>query len=258
MKHIAMLSGGRDSTAMVVEMLKRGQHLDYVIFTDTGVEFPDMYSYIDEVDKYLSVTYGINITRVSHKRGETFEDWCFGKVTRGKRKGMVRGLPMVTQPCYWKRESKVYPFEKFLKDNNIKEYVQYIGYTYSERKRAQVKDTNQKFPLIDYKMCEADVDKTLDEINLINPLYENFERTGCYFCPYQKLRGFYLLWKLHKDRWDYMVDIEQRLFSYEDRGQKVINSQWNIRYTMMEMERAFESGDILFEVEAPNACECAI
>lgn len=258
MKHIAMLSGGRDSTDMVVEMLSRGMPLDYIIFTDTKEEFSEMYEYLDEVDAWLMGNFGMKITRLEHKRGETFEDWCFGKVKSGPRKGMIRGVPMVTQPCYWKRESKVRPFEKFLKDNAITEYTQYIGYTYSERKRANVKDQNQRFPLIEFKMCEADVDESLGSIGLVNPLYENFERTGCYFCPYQKIRGFYLLWKLHKENWDYMVDVEQRLFSYEDRGQPVVNSQWNIRYTMMEMERAFESGEILFDVEAPKACECAV
>ena len=257
MKHIAMLSGGQDSTFMVFEMLDAGMPLDYVILTDTGVEFPEMYEYIKKVDQRLRER-GLELTVLQHKRGETFEDWCFGKVTRGKREGMIRGLPMVTQPCYWKRESKVYPFDKFLKDNGIGEYIQYIGYTYSERKRAQVKDTNQRFLLIEMKKCEADAAKKLAELDLVNPLYENFERTGCYFCPYQKVRGFFLLWKLHKERWDYMVDVEQRLNAYDDRGQKVLNTQWNIRYSMMEMERAFESGEMLFEVEAPQACECAV
>ena len=31
---------------------------------------------------------------------------------------------------------------------------------------------------------------------------------------------------------------------------------WNIRYSIDEMERAFISGEILFEVESPIACEC--
>ena len=150
-----MISGGRDSTAMVIEMLGRGMPLDYVIFTDTGSEFPEMYKYLDSVDEYLADNCGMRITRLTHKRGEVFEDWCFGKVTKGKREGVIRGLPMVTQPCYWKRESKVRPFEKFLKDGNITEYTQYIGYTYSERKRAKVKDSRQRFPLIELKMCES-------------------------------------------------------------------------------------------------------
>lgn len=112
--------------------------------------------------------------------------------------------------------------------------------------------------MIELKKCEADVDKKLLELNLVNPLYKNFERTGCYFCPYQKVRGYYLLWKLHKKSWNYMVDVEQRLNAFDDRDQSVVNTQWNIRYSMMELERAFESGEKLFDVEAPKACECSV
>jgi 3'-phosphoadenosine 5'-phosphosulfate sulfotransferase (PAPS reductase)/FAD synthetase len=257
-KHIAMLSGGRDSTAMVFAMIENNIPLDYVIFTDTGHEFMEMYEYIDKVESRINEISSIKFIRTKHKRGEKFEDWCFGEVKSGKRKGAIRGLPMVTQPCYWKRESKVYPFEKFLKDNSITEYTQYIGYTYSERKRAQVKDKKQRFPLIEMKMCEADVDKLLERIDLVNPLYDYFERTGCAMCPYQKIRGYYLLWLKFNEKWEWMKSVEHKLMKMEDDGINVINSQWNIRYTLDELEAMFESGEIAHDVEAPKACECEI
>lgn len=37
-KYIASWSGGKDSTYMVDELLKRGEPLDEVIFCDTGFE----------------------------------------------------------------------------------------------------------------------------------------------------------------------------------------------------------------------------
>ena len=49
----ANLSGGRDSSAMVVKYLESGNTLDYVIFCDTGFEFEEMYEYIDKLDLYL-------------------------------------------------------------------------------------------------------------------------------------------------------------------------------------------------------------
>ena len=263
MKHIAMLSGGRDSTSMVFQMLERGLPLDYIIFTNTQSEFPEMYTYLyNDVSKKLR-KYGKELTVLHHKRGDTFETWCFGRIASGARKGMIRGLPMVTQPCYWKRESKVRPFEKFLKDNDIDDYVQYIGYTYSERKRAKVKDKRQQFPLIDFEMCEADVDRHLKKINLVNPLYQWFERTGCYFCPYQRIRGFYVIWKKYPTQWEYMKNVERRLNALDTKPDtiwegdiQVLNPQWNIRYSIDELERAFQNGTILHEVESPIACEC--
>lgn len=259
MEHIAKLSGGRDSTAMVFYMLENNMPLDYIIFSDTGQEFEQMYEYLDLVDARLMRDYGIKITKLGHKRGDTFEDWVFGKLSRGKLKGYVRGLPHTIQKCYWQRESKSIPVDAWMKENNIGEHTIYIGYTNSEKKRATAnKSTNQRYPLIENKMCEADVDLLLERIGLINPLYAYFDRTGCAMCPYQKIRGYYLLWLKFNSKWEWMKTVEHKLMEIEDSGQKVINSQWNIRYSLDELEQSFESGEILFEVEAPKACECEI
>lgn len=258
MKHIAKLSGGRDSTAMVFYMIENNIPLDYIIFSDTGEEFPEMYEYLKLVETKLN-SLGYKLITLSHKRGESFEDWVFGTLNRGKKKGFVRGLPHVIQKCYWQRESKSNPVEEWLKNNNISEYTLYIGYTYSERKRAKSnKSTNQIYPLIDAKICESEIDMRLKKLNLINPLYNFFERTGCAMCPYQKLRGFFIIWLKFNEKWKWMVDVETKLKNIEDSGRNVINSQWNIRYSIFELERAFKSGEILFEVEAPSACECKI
>jgi len=167
---------------------------------------------------------------------------------------MIRGLPMITVPCFWKRDSKVRPFEYFLKENNISEYTQYIGYTYSERKRANVKDENQRFPLVDFKMCEADVDRLLKSVDLINPLYEKFSRTGCYFCPYMSNRAFYLVNKFHVHEWAEMKALEQSL----DKNENCINPQWHIKYSLSEIEQLIEQGNWQFNDQAENSCECQI
>lgn len=58
---VANLSGGRDSTAMVIRWLELGNDLDYILFCDTGLEFKEMYNYIDkEVSEYLSQKQIIN------------------------------------------------------------------------------------------------------------------------------------------------------------------------------------------------------
>ncbi|GAI98610.1 unnamed protein product, partial [marine sediment metagenome] len=40
MKYIASFSGGKDSTAMLLRLIKEGWPLDEVVFFDTGWEFP--------------------------------------------------------------------------------------------------------------------------------------------------------------------------------------------------------------------------
>lgn len=46
MKHIVSFSGGKDSTLMLILMLKKGMPIDDIIFADTGMEFRELYDYI--------------------------------------------------------------------------------------------------------------------------------------------------------------------------------------------------------------------
>lgn len=52
MKHIVKFSGGKDSTAMLLMMLERGLPVDEIIFCDTGLEYPEVYEHIKEVEKF--------------------------------------------------------------------------------------------------------------------------------------------------------------------------------------------------------------
>ena len=54
-------SGGKDSTAMLLMMLEKGMPVDEIIFCDTGMEFPEVYQHIKQVEKYI----GRKITRLS-------------------------------------------------------------------------------------------------------------------------------------------------------------------------------------------------
>ena len=53
-KHIVSFSGGKDSTAMLLMMLEKGLQIDDIVFTDTGVEFPEMYEHIEKVEQYIN------------------------------------------------------------------------------------------------------------------------------------------------------------------------------------------------------------
>lgn len=41
--HAVSLSGGKDSTAMLLLMIERNMPIDMVLYADTGMEFPEMY-----------------------------------------------------------------------------------------------------------------------------------------------------------------------------------------------------------------------
>ena len=47
--HIVSLSGGKDSTAMLLLMVEKGLPIDMVITADTGMEFPEMKEHLDNI-----------------------------------------------------------------------------------------------------------------------------------------------------------------------------------------------------------------
>ncbi len=51
--HVISLSGGKDSTAMLLRMLDEGWPVDLILFCDTGIEFEAMYRHIDKLEKYI-------------------------------------------------------------------------------------------------------------------------------------------------------------------------------------------------------------
>lgn len=63
----ANLSGGRDSSAMIIKWLESNNPLDYIIFCDTKYEFKEMYEYLDKLDEYLKRKFNKSITRLENK-----------------------------------------------------------------------------------------------------------------------------------------------------------------------------------------------
>ena len=53
--HVVSLSGGKDSTAMLIMMLERGLPVDEVVWFDTGWEFPAMVGHIGKVEAETGV-----------------------------------------------------------------------------------------------------------------------------------------------------------------------------------------------------------
>lgn len=65
--HVVSLSGGKDSTAMLLRMLEEGMPVDIILFCDTGMEFEGLYQHIEKLENYI----GRSITRL--KSDQSFE-----------------------------------------------------------------------------------------------------------------------------------------------------------------------------------------
>lgn len=256
------MSGGRDSTAMVVKWLESGEKLDYIIFCDTGFEFPEMYEYIEKIDNYLQKNFNKSITILNpHGKKNNddnytiFENWAFFKpISRGEKKGRLRGLPMIVGKDFCTRETKIAPTRKFVisKSPNGYKNTCLIGYTYDEVEKGRVSNLDYgvaKYPLHEWKMNETEVTKFLSKRSIMNTLYNNFYRTGCFLCPKQSKRALFHLYKFYPKEWQRMKDLESRsrslncvnqtfkekpLKEYEKEFKSVLNLEFSEIYTDYE------------------------
>jgi len=255
--YIGTISFGKDSVTMMDLLLKNNYPVDYIVFTDTMLEFPMMYEYKAKVTKYFKERYNKEV--IITKPKSTFEDWCFGVMESGELKGYTRGIPMVwSEPCYWRRESKVKPQDELFKD--IGKHKIYIGFTLDESNRVML-DDKFEYPLINtFKMTERDCQEYLINQEMQNPLYNYFTRTGCSVCPAQSDKAWFQVWKHFSDTWEYMKDVENRLSKIE----KVKNATWFSGFRSCEdMEKKFikaeKQGSLFdFSDEPLKDCFCKI
>lgn len=266
MKHVATISYGKDSTVMCDLLLKNGYPVDYIVFTDTLLEFPLMYEYKEKVENYFKLRYGKEV--ITTKPKSTFEEWCFGiiKDKTAEHYGSVRGIPMVwSEPCYWRREAKVKPQEELIKSLiGDDKYITYIGFTLDEQHRI-MKGDEFKYPLIhDFKMSDRNCQEYLINQEMQNPLYNFFSRTGCAVCHAQSDRAWYQVYKNFRDTWMYMRFIEHRLLQIQSSGIKVKNPYWFSDFrTCDDMEKLFKKierqGSLFdFSDEPLKDCFCKI
>ena len=210
----ANLSGGRDSTAMVVRWLEQGQRLDHIIFCDTGFEFEKMYEYVDRLDVYLQQHFNVRITRLDSS--SEIERWGFEQpITRGERAGQYRGIPRRLGRDYCTRESKIVPSKKFVlsKCRERLRNVVLIGYTHAEVERGRTSNLEYgiaRYPLHEWQMNEAECEQFLRDRGIANPLYRHFSRTGCYLCPKQSRKSLFILYKHYPHHFQKMLEFEQR------------------------------------------------
>jgi 3'-phosphoadenosine 5'-phosphosulfate sulfotransferase (PAPS reductase)/FAD synthetase len=185
---------------MLVEMLERGYRVDEIVFADTKFEFDEMWEYKNKVELYIGRE--IKVLRTE----QNFEDWFYGKWTRGKKTEIIRGFPKVTEPCYWSRESKVKLLDEYGKGN-----ITYIGIASDEIKRYKP----EQYPYKQYPLCEWGWTEKIcldycRKIGLLNPLYEKFSRLGCWLCPKQNRKELYVLWKHYPDKWERLKELEAK------------------------------------------------
>jgi 3'-phosphoadenosine 5'-phosphosulfate sulfotransferase (PAPS reductase)/FAD synthetase len=213
--HAVSLSGGKDSTAMLLLMLDQDMPIDIVLFADTGMEFPEMYEHLSKVDRYLYERRKIHITTLRHPYG--FEWLMFEEpkkkpsvIERRQRNGVPiygNGWPGI-HVRWCTGQLKTHLITK--KVNEIKGKCQayhYVGIAYDERERCK----SARYPLVDWEITEAQALKICYEHGFdFGGLYKLYHRASCWCCPFQQIGELRKLRKHHTELWEHLQIMDKR------------------------------------------------
>ena len=213
--HAVSLSGGKDSTAMLLLMIERGMPIDMVLYADTGMEFPEMYDHLNKLDDYLFEQRGIHISVLRHPDG--FEYLMFDELKTKPRSVEKRirlgvslngnGWPGIrVRWCTGALKTK-------LIDKEVKRLkgelgaIHYVGIAADEAWRCK----GEKYPLVEWGITEAEAlqicyDRGYD----FGGLYEVYHRASCWCCPFQRISELRKLRVHHPELWKKLLELDLR------------------------------------------------
>lgn len=216
--NVVSLSGGKDSTAMLLRMLEEGMKVDLIVFCDTGLEFPAMYRHLEKLEKGIDIP----ITRIRAKY--SFEYMMFDAPIRRKADSEITkrygfqptGYGWPGPRMRWcTSRLKDTPREQFFRPLREQyELHEYIGLAADEEyrlERIRNKNPGHRHPLVDWGMTEADCLRYCYEHGYDwEGLYEHFRRVSCWCCPLQSLSELRQLYTHFPDLWAKLKDWDRR------------------------------------------------
>lgn len=227
--NVVSLSGGKDSTAMLLMLLERGESVADVVFFDTGWEFPEMYEHLEKLEAFT----GLKITRLRPRLPVGTEteklpfDWMMSEypvVKRGTRvvHKIGRGWPLVKKGrwCTGCKQNalKAHLLALTHRHEIVLPLRQCIGFAADEFERQggiTKKDGAyhvQRYPLIEWGITEAAALTYCYKRGFTwGGLYHFFKRLSCFCCPLQSLDELRMLRGYFPDMWQRMLIMESWL-----------------------------------------------
>ena len=211
-RHIVPVSGGKDSSALAVYLRQRNPeiHFEYV-FSDTGVELPETYDYLDRLENVLGIEIhrvsALDLFDVAEKHGRTAFDIALYEHFAGF-------LPS-PRARWCTRIMKIAPFERFVGTDRAYSYIGiradenrsgYLGNGTAGAKPVVISERPNITPVYPYRddgIDLAEVGRILDSAGLGLPeYYEWRSRSGCYFCFYQQIGEWQGLKERHPELYE--------------------------------------------------------
>lgn len=224
-KHILSFSGGKDSTFLLLELIRRKYPLDEVVFFDTGWEYPVMYEHIEKCKK-ICEEHGINFVTLHPKK--SFDYWMFEHIAKDGEIGFswCGGL------CRWGTRLKIDALDKYFRQSGG--HINYIGIASDETERLKKEYAEGKrFPLAEWGITEAECLKGCYDAGFDwGGMYEHLDRLSCKFCKNKNLKELRNIRKYYPEVWKELKEYQKRTDRpYKGEGKSVFD---------LEMRFAFE------------------
>lgn len=232
LKVIASFSGGSDSTWMILEMLRRNERIDEVVFFDTGWEFPQMYEHINKI-RVVVESAGITFTTLQPSR--SFDYMMFDKPVKN---GQHWGYSWCGHKgCRWGTTLKTSTIDNYLK--NEPDHIQCVGIAADEVDRLNKKRAiNIRYPLAEYGITEAECLQGCFEAGYDwGGLYSQLDRVSCKFCG---MKNLHELRNIH----DNMPSVWLELRDYQKRTDRPYKGEGKSVFDLEKrfaLEQEFES-----------------
>ena len=228
-RHIIGISGGKDSAALAIYLTRKRHDWRYfhdlaegagcaqaaheiaqhkraprieLFFTDTGKELPEVYDYLETLEKYL----GQPIERLlPFPRQEDANTAPFDHFLWAEHGGL---LPSRRQRwCTLKM--KIRPMSTFVGNAPTLNYVGIRADEMSRSKLSSLPNVTPIYPFIEDGLVRRDVIALLEQTTGIPSYYRWRSRSGCYFCFFQRKSEWLGLRRHHPD-------LFQRAMKYEE------------------------------------------
>ena len=175
---------GTNSTAMLVEMVKRGEIVDCITFADTGGERAETYAYVVMFSAWLKERgYPEIITVKKGGIAETLEENCH-------RMNMLPSVVYGFKSCSLKYKAE--PQEKYANNwqpakdawKRGEKVIKCLGFDADEPHRAKFTEDKKykwRYPLLEFDFGRAECIEVIKAAGLPLP-----GKSSCFFCPNSK------------------------------------------------------------------------
>lgn len=188
LRHVLLLSGGKDSTALALYMRERYPEIEMeYVFCDTHKELQETYEYLTKIEAFL----GKPVVKLSsEKKDRGFDHYL----------DVYRGYLPSPSMRWCTKKLKIEPFEKYVGDDPVRLYVGIRADEHREGYISTKPNIEPVFPFKEDGVTKTDVFEILEDSGVGVPeYYEWRSRSGCYFCFFQRRSEWVGLREEHPD-----------------------------------------------------------